>query len=101
ETALFKGQWGLKDDATIETEGRPRLRALLDRIHDRRREGSHPLQRLRERFAGAPAQALTAGQAAELLALPLDERLKRRSVDGEKHGLEADLDEALTARPAL
>ncbi|WP_242426822.1 vitamin B12 dependent-methionine synthase activation domain-containing protein, partial [Streptomyces sp. Root66D1] len=32
ETALFKGQWGLKDNATIETEGRPRLRALLDRI---------------------------------------------------------------------
>ncbi|MEU6625314.1 vitamin B12 dependent-methionine synthase activation domain-containing protein, partial [Streptomyces litmocidini] len=32
ETALFKGQWGLKDAATVETEGRPRLRALLDRI---------------------------------------------------------------------
>ncbi|WP_030763900.1 vitamin B12 dependent-methionine synthase activation domain-containing protein, partial [Streptomyces griseus] len=32
ETALFKGQWGLKDSGTIETEGRPRLRALLDRI---------------------------------------------------------------------
>ncbi|MEV7375200.1 vitamin B12 dependent-methionine synthase activation domain-containing protein, partial [Streptomyces sp. NPDC090301] len=32
ETALFKGQWGLKDAETIETEGRPRLRAWLDRL---------------------------------------------------------------------
>uniref|UniRef100_UPI00278C4946 vitamin B12 dependent-methionine synthase activation domain-containing protein n=1 Tax=Streptomyces venezuelae TaxID=54571 RepID=UPI00278C4946 len=32
ETALFKGQWGLKDPETIETEGRPRLRAWLDRL---------------------------------------------------------------------
>ncbi|WP_435060490.1 vitamin B12 dependent-methionine synthase activation domain-containing protein, partial [Streptomyces sp. bgisy060] len=36
EGALFKGQWGLKDVGTIEAEGRPRLRALLDRIE---REG--------------------------------------------------------------
>ncbi|MET9888549.1 vitamin B12 dependent-methionine synthase activation domain-containing protein, partial [Streptomyces sp. NPDC006430] len=33
ETALFKGQWGLKDAATIETDGRPRLRGWLDRLH--------------------------------------------------------------------
>ncbi|MGM9337654.1 vitamin B12 dependent-methionine synthase activation domain-containing protein, partial [Streptomyces murinus] len=31
EGALFKGQWGLSRD-TIETEGRPRLRGLLDRL---------------------------------------------------------------------
>ncbi|MFF6898145.1 vitamin B12 dependent-methionine synthase activation domain-containing protein, partial [Streptomyces hydrogenans] len=36
EAALLKGQWGLKDPATAETEGRPRLRALLDRVE---REG--------------------------------------------------------------
>ncbi|WP_308436663.1 vitamin B12 dependent-methionine synthase activation domain-containing protein, partial [Streptomyces roseolus] len=36
EGALFKGQWGLKDPASIESEGRPRLRALLDRVE---REG--------------------------------------------------------------
>ncbi|MEV7618481.1 vitamin B12 dependent-methionine synthase activation domain-containing protein, partial [Streptomyces sp. NPDC089799] len=33
ETALFKGQWGLKDKDTIETDGRPRLRGWLDRLH--------------------------------------------------------------------
>ncbi|MER6359212.1 vitamin B12 dependent-methionine synthase activation domain-containing protein, partial [Streptomyces sp. NPDC001634] len=31
ETALFRGQWGLTKDL-IETEGRPRLRGLLDRL---------------------------------------------------------------------
>ncbi|MET8324632.1 B12-binding domain-containing protein, partial [Micromonospora sp. NPDC005189] len=31
ETALFRGQWGLTKEL-IETEGRPRLRALLDRL---------------------------------------------------------------------
>ncbi|KOG43104.1 B12-binding domain-containing protein, partial [Streptomyces decoyicus] len=40
-------------------------------------------------------------RAEELLALPLDERLQRRIIDGEKNGLEADLDEALQDRPAL
>ncbi|MEV0453546.1 vitamin B12 dependent-methionine synthase activation domain-containing protein, partial [Streptomyces sp. NPDC050600] len=32
ESALFKGQWGLKDADTIESEGRPRLRGWLDRL---------------------------------------------------------------------
>ncbi|MFJ9429527.1 vitamin B12 dependent-methionine synthase activation domain-containing protein, partial [Streptomyces sp. NPDC101490] len=32
EAALFKGQWGLKDADTIESEGRPRLRMWLDRL---------------------------------------------------------------------
>ncbi|WP_416486558.1 hypothetical protein, partial [Streptomyces sp. CL12] len=41
EGALFKGQWGLKQVRTgegpsyeelVETEGRPRLRGLLDRL---------------------------------------------------------------------
>jgi 5-methyltetrahydrofolate--homocysteine methyltransferase len=32
---------------------------------------------------------------------PLNERLQRRIIDGERNGLEADLDEALTDRPAL
>ena len=32
-----------------------------------------------------------------LMELPLDERLQRRIIDGEKNGLEADLDEAMAA----
>src|SRR5690606_8325641 len=54
-----------------------------------------------ELFEGVDAAAMRAGKAEELAALPLWERLKRRIIDGERKGLEADLDEALTQRPAL
>jgi 5-methyltetrahydrofolate--homocysteine methyltransferase len=73
----------------------------LDLIYDRRAEGYDPLQKLMALFEGATAKSLKAGKAEELAALPLEERLKRRIIDGEKNGLEADLDEALTTRPAL
>ncbi|WP_395359797.1 methionine synthase [Streptomyces sp. YH02] len=73
----------------------------LDLIYDRRAEGYDPLQKLMALFEGVNTKSLKAGRAEELLALPLDERLKRRIVDGEKNGLEADLDEALAIRPAL
>ncbi|MEU6402729.1 methionine synthase [Streptomyces sp. NPDC046985] len=73
----------------------------LDLIHDRRREGYDPLQKLMRLFEGATAKSLKAGKAEELAALPLEERLKRRIVDGERNGLEADLDAALEERPAL
>ncbi|MGW2499486.1 dihydropteroate synthase, partial [Streptomyces pseudogriseolus] len=73
----------------------------LDLIYDRRREGYDPLQKLMQLFEGATAKSLKAGKAEELAALPLDERLKRRIIDGEKNGLEADLDEALQSRKAL
>ncbi|KAA6216804.1 methionine synthase [Streptomyces filamentosus] len=73
----------------------------LDLVYDRRREGYDPLQKLMELFEGATTKSLKAGKAEELAALPLEERLKRRIVDGEKNGLEADLDEALTTTPAL
>ncbi|WP_406370490.1 methionine synthase [Streptomyces sp. NBC_00647] len=73
----------------------------LDLIHDRRAEGYDPLQKLMALFEGATTKSLKAGKAEELAALPLDERLKRRIIDGEKNGLEADLAEALQDRPAL
>ncbi|MFG3352285.1 methionine synthase [Streptomyces sp. NPDC048001] len=73
----------------------------LDLIYDRRAEGYDPLQKLMALFEGATATSLKAGKAEELAALPLEERLQRRIIDGEKNGLEADLDEALTGRPAL
>ncbi|MEU7698978.1 methionine synthase [Streptomyces sp. NPDC039028] len=87
------------DDEQVET--------ALDLIYDRRRPGQgdepayDPLQKLMALFEGVNTKSLKAGKTEELLALPLDERLKRRIVDGEKNGLEADLDEALTVRPAL
>ncbi|MFE6870541.1 methionine synthase [Kitasatospora sp. NPDC057692] len=75
--------------------------AALDLVYDRRREGYDPLQRLLELFEGVSSASVKASKAEELAALPLEERLQRRIIDGERNGLEADLDEALTARPAL
>jgi len=77
------------------------LQVALDLVYDRRREGYDPLARLLELFEGVDAGAVRASRAAELAALPLWERLKRRIIDGERPGLEADLDEALAQRPAL
>ncbi|MFJ9646092.1 methionine synthase [Streptomyces sp. NPDC101206] len=73
----------------------------LDLIYDRRAEGYDPLQKLMALFEGATAKSLKAGKAEELAALPLEERLQRRIIDGEKNGLEADLDAALESRQAL
>ncbi|MEU6542286.1 methionine synthase [Streptomyces sp. NPDC046859] len=77
------------------------VRTALDLIYDRRAEGYDPLQKLMALFEGATAKSLKAGRAEELAALPLEERLKRRIIDGERNGLEADLDAALRDRPAL
>jgi 5-methyltetrahydrofolate--homocysteine methyltransferase len=77
------------------------LQAALDMIYDRRRPGYDPLARLLELFEGVDTASVKASRAAELLALPLWERLKRRIIDGERAGLNADLDEALAQRPAL
>ncbi|MFI8461506.1 methionine synthase [Kitasatospora sp. NPDC085464] len=75
--------------------------AALDLVYDRRRDGYDPLKRLLELFEGVSAASVKASKAEELAALPLDERLQRRIIDGERNGLEADLDEALAGRPAL
>ncbi|MFD0258630.1 methionine synthase [Kitasatospora indigofera] len=73
----------------------------LDLVYDRRSEGYDPLQKLLQLFEGVSAASSAETKAQELAALPLEERLQRRIVDGERKGLEADLDEALTERPAL
>jgi 5-methyltetrahydrofolate--homocysteine methyltransferase len=73
----------------------------LDMVYDRRREGYDPLQKFMDLFEGVDAAVMRAGKAEELAALPLWERLKRRIIDGERKGLEADLDVALEQRPAL
>ncbi|HYS33526.1 MAG TPA: methionine synthase, partial [Streptosporangiaceae bacterium] len=77
------------------------LQVALDLVYDRRRDGYDPLARLLELFEGVDTASLKASRAAELHGLPLWERLKRRIIDGERLGLEADLDEALGQRPAL
>ncbi|MFD7091801.1 methionine synthase [Streptomyces sp. NPDC059896] len=84
--------------ARLEEE---QVKAAHDLIYDRRAEGYDPLQKLMELFEGVNTKSMKDGRAEELLALPLDERLQRRIIDGEKNGLEADLDEALQDTPAL
>ncbi len=73
----------------------------LDLVYDRRRPASDgaeaydPLSRFLQLFEGVDATAVRQSRAAELAALPLGERLARRIIDGERNGLEADLQEAL------
>ncbi|HHT12706.1 MAG TPA: methionine synthase [Propionibacterium sp.] len=73
----------------------------LDMVYDRRSEGYDPLSKFLELFEGVTAASVRASRAAELAALPLAERLRRRIIDGEAKGLTADLDEALQSKPAL
>ncbi|HEY3686953.1 MAG TPA: methionine synthase [Streptosporangiaceae bacterium] len=82
----------------IEDEQR---QVALDMVYDRRADGYDPLQKFLDLFEGVDAASMREEKAAELLGLPLFERLKRRIIDGEKNGLEADLDAALEQRPAL
>ncbi|MBV9292501.1 MAG: dihydropteroate synthase, partial [Frankiales bacterium] len=69
----------------------------LDLVYDRRREGYDPVQKFLELFEGVDVAAARQSRAEELAGLPLGERLARRIIDGEKSGLEADLDEAMAA----
>jgi 5-methyltetrahydrofolate--homocysteine methyltransferase len=77
-------------------------RALaLDLIYDRRtfdtdgRCTYDPLTELLDAFAGVSGQNSGRDRAAELAALPLEARLTQRIIDGERTGLEVDLEEAL------
>jgi 5-methyltetrahydrofolate--homocysteine methyltransferase len=82
-------------------------KAALDLIYDRREydaEGNvtfDPLTQLLDTFSGVDSAAARQTRSAELAAMPLDERLQRRIIDGERKGLEADLDEALVTMTAL
>lgn len=65
--------------------------AALDLIYDRRTAGD-PL----ERFIGLFSDGETLAEKTKIADLPIEERLKRRIVDGARIGLEKDLEEALT-----
>jgi 5-methyltetrahydrofolate--homocysteine methyltransferase len=73
----------------------------LDLVYDRRRDGYDPLQELMRLFEGVSAASSKESRAAELAKLPLLERLAQRIVDGERNGLDVDLDEAMTQKPPL
>jgi 5-methyltetrahydrofolate--homocysteine methyltransferase len=73
----------------------------LDLVYDRRRPATDdapaydPLTRFLDLFEGVDPAAARQSRAEELAALPLSERLGRRVIDGERNGLEADLDAAM------
>jgi 5-methyltetrahydrofolate--homocysteine methyltransferase len=73
----------------VDAEAR---RICEDLILDRRTDDYDPLQALLRHFEGATDQTAS---AEELAALPVGERLERRIVDGDRDGLEADLDQAM------
>jgi 5-methyltetrahydrofolate--homocysteine methyltransferase len=82
------------------------LQVALDLVYDRRRVVDDvveydPLHVFLQLFEGVEAKSLSASRAEELAGLPLFERLERRIIDGERQGLDADLDEALAVKPAL
>ena len=64
----------------------------LDLIHDRRREGYDPLFAFLGRFAGK--KRVDSGSGNDENALPVEERLKKRIIDGNKNGIGKHLDEA-------
>jgi 5-methyltetrahydrofolate--homocysteine methyltransferase len=72
------------------------LQVTRDLIHDRRREGYDPLFAFIDRFAGAKR-----AEAVATEALPLEDQIRRRIVDGNKVGFDAVLDEALKKYPPL
>ncbi|MEO7836960.1 MAG: methionine synthase [Acidimicrobiales bacterium] len=70
----------------------------LDLVYDRRRPGYDPLQELLALFDGVSSDALEKEDRSDWT---LDRRLSQRIIDGDRDGLEADLDEALGTTPAL
>jgi 5-methyltetrahydrofolate--homocysteine methyltransferase len=73
-----------------------RWAAALDLIYDRREQGD-PL----ERYIGLFSDGEELGAKARIDDLPVEQRLVRRIVDGQRVGLEADLDEALRQHKPL
>ena len=84
------------------------LKAALELVYDKREYDADgnvsydPLTNYLDVFSGVDSAATRLSRAQELAAMPLDQRLERRIIDGEKKGLEADLDEAMaTGKTAL
>jgi len=84
------------------------LKVALDLVYDRRESDASgdviydPLTKFLQLFENIEVTTTKESKAAELAALPLNERLQRRIIDGEKVGLSEDLQSALDLKiPAL
>ena len=75
-----------------------RLKVTLDLIYDRREYDADrnltydPLSAMLDLFDGVDSASIRDARAAELAALPVNQRLERRIIDGESKGLEDDLE---------
>jgi 5-methyltetrahydrofolate--homocysteine methyltransferase len=69
--------------------------AALDLIYDRRKEGFDPLTHFIGLFPETDAAAATVLSKHQYEALPIEEKLKKHIIDGEKRGLTTHLDEAM------
>jgi len=78
-----------------------RWNAALDLIYDRRRDGFDPLHAFIALFAEEATNGNGNGDAQKISELPIEERLKRRIIDGNRVGIEDDLDVALQRYEAL
>ncbi|HZS42163.1 MAG TPA: methionine synthase, partial [Polyangia bacterium] len=75
------------------------VRITRDLIYDRRSEGYDPLFAFMAHFESATRVASATG--ADEMALAVEERLKRRIIDGKKIGIEKHLEEALKTHKPL
>ena len=75
--------------------------AAMDLIYDRRREGFDPLTHFVGLFPETGEAAGSAKPQAAYEGLPIEEKLKRHIIDGEKRNLIEDLNEALKSYSAL
>jgi 5-methyltetrahydrofolate--homocysteine methyltransferase len=80
----------------------------LDLVYDRRESDAQgnviydPLSKFLKLFENVEVTSTKESRAAELAALPLEQRLQRRIIDGEKVGLTDDLKTAIDSKiPAL
>ncbi|MBQ0928093.1 methionine synthase [Saccharopolyspora endophytica] len=76
-------------------------KVALDLVYDRRDGEYDPLQKLMELFEGQTAKSSSASRAEELAKLPLFERLQKRIIDGERNGLEDDLEAGMQEKAPL
>ncbi|GLZ43913.1 methionine synthase [Actinomycetospora sp. NBRC 106375] len=74
--------------------------AALDLVYDRR-EKHDPLQHFMNLFEGVSAQSAKDERAEKLAAMPLFERLAQRIIDGDRNGLEEDLDAGMEEKDPL
>lgn len=76
-------------------------KVALDMVYDRRSEDYDPLQTFMALFEGVSASSAKDARAEALAAMPLFERIAQRVIDGEKNGIEADLDAGMKEKSPL